>query len=155
MALFPTRSGSNFSLRSISANPCTSTLMSMLQLRHPRLARCPWPRLAVETHDPAILTRVAVAQVRLERLDAPRPQVLEIIPAAMLSLDVLDESLIAPLGRRHALGHMPLRVRHECVVQERVVAPPCHDARADATILLARQVPQHEIGRASCRERGW
>src|SRR5690606_31059561 len=143
MALFPTRSGSNFSLRSISANPCTSTLMSMLQLRHPRLARCPWPRLAVETHDPAILTRVAVAQVRLERLDAPRPQVLEIIPAAMLTLDVLNEPLIAPLGRRHALCHMPLRVRHECAVQVRVVATPRHDAGTDATILLARQVPQH------------
>src|SRR5690554_1202627 len=143
MALFPTRSGNSFSLRSISAKPCTLTLMSMLQLRHPRLARRPGPRLAVETHDPAILPRVAVAQVRFERLDAPRPQVLEIIPAAMLTLDVLDEPLIAPLGRRHALGHMPLRVRHECVVQVRVVAPPCHDARADATILLARQVPQH------------
>src|SRR5690606_32050316 len=96
MALCPMRSGSNFSLRSISAKPCTLTLMSTLQLRHPRLARCPWPRLAVETHDPAILPRVAVAQVRLERLDAPRPQVLEILPASMLALDVLDESLIAP-----------------------------------------------------------
>src|SRR5690606_20488561 len=143
MALLPIRSGSSFSLRSISAKPCTLTLMSMLQLRNPRLARCPWPRLAVETHDPAILPRVAIAQVRLERLDAPRPQVLEIIPAAMLDLDVLDEPLVAPLGRRHALGHIPLRVRHECAVQVRVVATPRHDARADATLLLARQVPQH------------
>src|SRR5690606_14247836 len=143
IALLPMRSGSNFSLRSISAKRCTLTLMSMPQLRHPRLARFPWPRLAVETHDPAILPGVAVAQVRLERLDAPRPQVLEIIPAALLALYVLDEPLIAPLGRRHALGHMPLRVRHECAVQVRVVAPPRHDAGTDATILLARQVPQH------------
>src|SRR5690606_11826694 len=103
MAFRPSRSGS---LRSLALMASAPWICSNAMRRNPCVRGIPRLGFPMKTDNPAPLRWVAALHVELVGLDSLGPQVLKVVPSTALALDVLDESLVAPLGGRGAFRHV-------------------------------------------------
>src|SRR5690606_184587 len=137
MAFLPRRSGSNFSLRSISASPFTST--SNCIVRHPVLSDSPRPGTTVEAHN-----RCASRHGSVTRCPAMRAFALDV---GLVAHDPPRQHVLKPADRAK-------RVSDELLVPESAAGNHVALRRLDPPVPHlppARLRQEHHPGRRSLR----